>query len=133
MKMTQWIDRHCKNLVRPISKPAKLDPFVIDTGDAEPIKISPQPYSPLDLDKIKEFINKGVKNSIIQESESLWSMPIVLASKPDGGTHVCMDYRTLNRITKKDMYPLPRIDEAFSQFHGARCFTTLNLLSGYWQ
>jgi len=133
MKMTQWIDRHCKNLVRPIGKPAKLDPFVIDTGDAEPIKISPRPYSPLDLDKIKEFIDNGVKNGIIQESESPWSAPIVLASKPDGGTHVCVDYRALNRITKKDAYPLPCIDESFSQFHGARFFTTLDLLSGYWQ
>ena len=132
MKMTQWIDRHCKNLVRPIGKPAKLDPFVIDTGDAEPIKISLRPYSPLDLDKIKEFIDNGMKNGIIQESESPWSAAIVLASKPDGGTRVCMDYRALNHITKKDAYPLPCIDESFSQFHSARFFTTLDLLSGYW-
>src|SRR2546423_14430712 len=111
MKMTQWIDRHCKNLVQPIGKPAKLDPFVIDTGDAEPIKISRRPYSPLNLDKIKEFIDNGVKNSIIQESESLRSTPIILASKLDGGTCVCVNYRALNCITKKDMSPLPRIDE----------------------
>ena len=44
-----------------------------------------------------------------------------------------MNYRALNRITKKDAYPLPHIDESFSQFHGARFFMTLDLLSGYWQ
>ena len=113
-KLTKWIERHCANLLRPIGKPAKLEPFVIDTGDAEPIKISPRPYSPVDLDKIKEFIDNGVKNGIIHESESPWSAPIVLAAKPDGGTRVCVDYRALNRITKKDAYPLPRIDESFS-------------------
>ena len=68
--MLEWIKKHHKNLLRPISKPAKLEPFVIDTRDAEPIKISPRPYSPIDLDKIKEFINEGVKNSIIRESKS---------------------------------------------------------------
>ena len=84
--MLDWIKKHHKDLLRPIGKPAKLEPFVIDTGDAEPIKISPRPYSPVDLDKIKEFIDNGVKNGIIRESESPWSAPIVLAAKPDGGT-----------------------------------------------
>jgi hypothetical protein len=132
-QMTKWITRHCDNLLRPVGKPAKLEPFPIDTGDAEPIKISPRPYPPADLEKIKEFIDNGVKNSIIRESESPWSAPIVLVAKPDGGTRVCVGYRALNRITKKDAYPLPRIDESFSQFRGARFFTTLDLLSGYWQ
>ena len=49
----------------PPEKLAKLKPFVIDTGDAEPIKISPCPYSPVDLKKIKEFIDENIKNSII--------------------------------------------------------------------
>ena len=132
-KMLKWITIHKKNLLRKIGEPAKLEPFIINTGDAEPIKISPRPYSPLDLEKIKEFIDEGIKNGIIQESESPWSAPIVLAMKADGTTRVCVDYRALNRVTKKDAYPLPRIDESFSLFHGARFFTILDLLSGYWQ
>ena len=132
-KIMKWIGIHKKNLLRKIGEPAKLEPFVIDTGDAEPIKISPRPYSPLDLEKIKAFIDEGIKNGIIQESESPWSAPIVLAAKADGTTRVCVDYRALNRVTKKDAYPIPRIDESFSLFHGARFFTILDLLSGYWQ
>src|SRR5579859_7287815 len=132
-RMLKWITIHKNNLLQKIGKPAKLEPFVIDTGDAEPIKISPRPYSPFDLEKIKEFIDEGIKNGIIQESESPWSAPIVLAMKTDGTTRVCVDYRALNRVTKKDAYPIPRIDESFSLFHGARFFTILDLLSGYWQ
>lgn len=132
-KMMKWIETKHKNLLRSVGKPAKLEPFVIDTGDAEPIKISPRPYSPVDLQKIKEFINENLENGIIRESDSPWSAPIVLAIKADGTTRVCVDYRALNRVTKKDAYPLPRIDESFSQFHGARYFTTLDLKSGYWQ
>ena len=125
-KMIKWIKMHCEGLLRPIGKPAKLEPFVIDTGDAELIKIGPRPYSPMDLTKIKEFVDEGLLNGIIHESESPWSAPIVFASKADGGTHVCVDYRALNRITKKDAYSLPCIDESFSQFHRARFFATLD-------
>jgi Reverse transcriptase (RNA-dependent DNA polymerase) len=132
-KMIQWIGIHKKNLLRKIGRPAKLDPFVINTGDAEPIKISPRPYSPLDLEKIKEFVDEGIKNGIIQESESPWSAPIVLAMKADGTTRVCVDYRGLNSVTKKDAYPISRMDELFSRFNGSQYYSILDMLSGYWQ
>ena len=113
--------------------PANLEPFKIDTGDAEPIKVPGRPYSPLDLEKIKDFIDENIANGIIKESEAPWSAPLVLATKADGTTRVCVDYRALNRVTKKDAYPLPRMDESFQKFHGARFFTILDLKSGYWQ
>src|SRR5579859_3201012 len=132
-RMQKWIKRHCSNLLRPVGTPANLEPFKIDTGDAEPIKVPGRPYSPLDLEKIKEFIDENIANGIIKESESPWSAPLVLAAKADGTTRVCVDYRALNRVTKKDAYPLPRMDESFQKFHGARFFTILDLRSGYWQ
>lgn len=132
-KMMKWIETQKQNLLRKIGKPADLEPFVINTGDAEPIKIGPRPYSPLDLEKIREFVDEGIKNGIIEESESPWSAPIVLAMKADGTTRVCVDYRGLNSVTKKDAYPIPRMDESFSRFHGARFFSLLDMLSGYWQ
>ena len=57
----------------------------------------------------------------------------MLATKPNGGTRVYVDYRALNRITEKDAHPLPRIDESFLYFSGAKYFTSLDLRSGYWQ
>jgi hypothetical protein len=65
-KMLDWIKKHHEKLLRKIGKPAKVELFVIDTGDTEAIKISPRPYSSVDLDKIKTFIDEGIKNGIIK-------------------------------------------------------------------
>ena len=132
-RLLRWIKRHCPNLLRDIGRPANLEPFNIDTSDQPPIKINPRPYSPVDLAKIKEFIDENLKNGVISESDSPWSFPIVLAAKPGGGTRVCIDYRALNRITRKDAHPLPRIDESLLRFYGMKYFTHIDLRSGYWQ
>ena len=83
-KILRWIKRKCPDLLREIGRPANLEPFHIDTGDAKPINIRPRSHSPLDLEKIKEFIEENLKNGVISESESPWSTPLVLAKKPDG-------------------------------------------------
>ena len=132
-RLLRWIKRRCPELLRNIGRPAKLEPFGIDTDQHPPIKINPRPYSPLDLVKIKEFVDENLKNGVISESESPWSFPIVLAAKPGGGTRICIDYRALNHITKKDAHPLPRIDESLLRFHGMKYFTHIDLRSGYWQ
>ncbi|KZR96510.1 Uncharacterized protein APZ42_009111, partial [Daphnia magna] len=69
----------------------------------------------------------------IRYSQSPWASPVVLVEKKKGEIRFCVDYRKLNGITKKDSFPMPRIDETLDKLYGKIFFTTLNLASGYWQ
>ena len=70
---------------------------------------------------------------VIRPSVSPWSSPIVPVTKPDGCTRFCIDFRKVNSVTKKDAYPLPRIEETLNALGGSKYFTTIDLQSGYWQ
>jgi hypothetical protein len=73
------------------------------------------------------------KNGLVEPSYSPWSSPPLLVKKKDGTWRFCVDYRELNNVTKKDKYPLPRIDDALDPLGKSRYFTTLDLACGYWQ
>nr|VZI51219.1 unnamed protein product [Spirometra erinaceieuropaei] len=74
-----------------------------------------------------------LSRNIIRPSQSPWSSPIVLVKKKDGSMRLCIDYRKLNAVTKKDSFPLPRIDTTLDAIAGNIMFSTLDLASGYWQ
>ena len=105
----------------------------IHTGDAAPIKQRPR-RTPISFKgeeekEIKSMLEKGV----IRESSSPWSSPVVLVRKKDGTTRFCVDYRRLNEVTRKDSYPLPRMEDCFDTLTGSKFFSTMDLASGYWQ
>ena len=72
-----------------------------------------------------------LEEGIIEPSNSPWSAPIVLVRKKDGSFRYCIDYRLLNKVTVGDAYPIPRV--SFDVLQGSRWFSTLDLMSGYWQ
>ena len=74
-----------------------------------------------------------MRNGIVRKSRSPWASPVVLADKSDGTKRFCVDYRRLNACTKKDRYPLPRVDDSLDILSGKKYFTSLDLMSGYWQ
>ena len=78
------------------------------------------------------MIDQMQKQGIVQPSKSRWASQVVLVPKKDGSLCFCVDYRKLNSITRKDVHSLPRVDDIFDTFNGARYFTFLDLASGYW-
>jgi len=89
--------------------------------------------TPIMNDLIDQECQKLLEQNVIRESFSPWSSPVVLAWKKDGSIRFCVDYRKVNAVTKKDKYPLPRIDEAFDALAKAKFFSTIDLTSGYHQ
>jgi Reverse transcriptase (RNA-dependent DNA polymerase)/Retroviral aspartyl protease len=78
-------------------------------------------------------VERMLKAGVIEPATSEWASPVVLITKKDGETRFCVDYRRLNAVTKKDSYPLPRMDECLDSLGEAGIFTTLDCNSGYWQ
>ncbi|GJR55067.1 putative reverse transcriptase domain-containing protein [Tanacetum coccineum] len=77
------------------------------------------------------LIMLGVFNIVIGISS--WGAPILFVKKKDGSMRMCIDYRELNKVTVKNIYPLPRIDDPFDQLQGAKWFSKIDLRSGYHQ
>ena len=105
----------------------------IDTGSTRPIRCNPRKLSPKKIKIQQELVDKMLEEGQIEHSVSAWSAPTVLVTKKDGTTRFCVDYRRLNNSTKKDTFPLPRIDDSLNSLSGQAWFSTLDLASGYWQ
>jgi len=105
----------------------------VDTGDARPIK-QPVRRPPIHWRETAEIeLQKMLDSDVIEPSNSPWASPVVLVKKKDGTARYCIDYRRLNAVTRKDSYPLPRIDDSLDALGKAKYFSTLDLASGYWQ
>ena len=105
----------------------------IDTGDAKPRAFPPRRVSAEKRAAIQKEMDTMKAAGVIRPSRSPWAAPVVLAAKKDGGVRFCVDYRELNKLTKRDVYPLPRIDDTVDALNGAKYLTAFDMLSGYWQ
>ncbi|GJX69754.1 putative reverse transcriptase domain-containing protein [Tanacetum coccineum] len=100
---------------------------------AEPISKAPYRMAPVELKELKEQLQEMLENGFIRPSVSPWGAPVLFVKKKDGSMCLCIDYRELNRITIRNRYPLPRIDDLFDQLQGAKYFSKIDLRSGYHQ
>lgn len=105
----------------------------VDTGSHAPLRQRPYRVSPTERRTIEDHVTDMLQRGVIRPSKSPWASPVVLVKKKDGSIRFCVDYRRLNTITRKDVYPLPRIDDALDCLQGAEFFSSLDLRSGYWQ
>ena len=99
----------------------------IETGDSPPIKQHARREPYLQRAKITLLIKEMLDRGVIAPSSSPWASPIVLVRKPDGSPRFCVDYRKLNFVTVKDVFPLPRIDDLLDRLGQALVYGTLDL------
>jgi hypothetical protein len=105
----------------------------INTEDNPPVSMRTRRTPEALKSTVWETLRNMLAIEVIRISSSPYAAGIVMALKKDGTLRLCIDYRLLNKITIKDKFPLPRIDDTIDALYGARYFSTLDLLSGYWQ
>ncbi|XP_072078032.1 uncharacterized protein [Arachis hypogaea] len=98
-----------------------------------PISVAPYRMAPLELTELKNQLEELLQKGFIQPSASPWGAPVLFVKKKDGSMRLCVDYRQLNKITVKNKYPLPRIDDLMDQLQSATVFSKIDLRSGYHQ
>ena len=100
---------------------------------AEPHRDTYRRFPPPKREAADEQVQALLDDGVIEPSQSPFASAIVLVKKSDGSWRLCIDFRRLNAITKKDAFPLPRIDEALEKLGNARYFSTLDMGSAFWQ
>ena len=105
----------------------------INVEGQRPVKQAYRPMPPVKQQEVNKEVHSMLEKNIIEPSYSPWASPVVLVTKKDGTTRFCVDYRRLNALTRKDAFPLPRIQDVLGTMGGARYFCTMDLASGYWQ
>ena len=106
---------------------------IIELLDEEPFKEKFWWIAPALLDEVREHLQEMLDGGAIHPSQSPWCNAMVLVWKKDGGLRFCIDFQRLNSRTRKDSYPLPRMQEMMESMVGAQFFSTMDLKSGSWQ
>jgi hypothetical protein len=120
--------------VLPGLPPERQVEFHIDlTPGAAPIARAPYRLAPTEMKEMMSQLQELLEKGFIRPSSSPWGAPVLFVKKKDGTMRMCIDYRELNKVTVKNKYPLPRIDDLFDQLQGAGCFSKIDLRSGYHQ
>ncbi|RVW98888.1 Transposon Ty3-G Gag-Pol polyprotein [Vitis vinifera] len=108
--------------------------FTIDlVPGTGPMSKAPYRMAPVELKELKVQLQELLDKGFIRPSVSPWGAPVLFVKKKDGSMRLCIDYRELNKVTVRNKYPLPRIDDLFDQLQGACVFSKIDLRSGYHQ
>ncbi|GJX27527.1 putative reverse transcriptase domain-containing protein [Tanacetum coccineum] len=114
--------------------PARPVEFQIDLiPGAAPVARAPYRLAPSEMKELSEQLQELSDKGFIRPSSSPWGAPVLFVKKKDGSFRMCIDYRELNKLTVKNRYPLPRIDDLFDQLQGSNIYSKIDLRSGYHQ
>ncbi|GJZ23242.1 putative reverse transcriptase domain-containing protein [Tanacetum coccineum] len=115
----------------PLARPVE---FQIDLiPGATPVARAPYRLAPSEMKELSEQLQELSDKGFIRPSSSPWGAPVLFVKKKDGSFRMCIDYRELNKLTVKNRYPLPRIDDLFDQLQGSSIYSKIDLRSGYHQ
>ena len=98
-----------------------------------PISMTPLRMAPVELQELRVQLKELLDKRFIRPSTSPWGAPVLFTKKKGKTLRLCIDYRQLNRVTIKNRYPLPRIDDLFDQLRGSRVYPKIDLRTGYHQ
>ena len=105
--------------------------MTINTDNSDPVSQKPYPMAVKSYQWIKEEIEKLLATKVICSSRSSWLAPITIVPKGDGGKQLVINYRALNKVTRKFTWPMLKVEDIFSKLNGAKYVTTLDLRAGY--
>ncbi|KAJ0509396.1 putative nucleotidyltransferase, Ribonuclease H [Helianthus annuus] len=98
-----------------------------------PVAKAPYRLAPSEMQELSTQLQELLEKGFIRPSFSPWGAPVLFVKKKDGSFRMCIDYRELNKLTIKNRYPLPRIDDLFDQLQGSSFYSKIDLRSGYHQ
>nr|GEU65040.1 retrotransposon protein, putative, Ty3-gypsy subclass [Tanacetum cinerariifolium] len=114
--------------------PTRQVEFQIDlVPSAAPVAWAPYLLAPSEMKELSDQLKKLVGKGFIRPSSSPWGAPVLFVKKKDGSFRMCIHYQELNKLTVKNRYPLPRIDDLFDQLQGSSVYSKIDLRSGYHQ
>ncbi|GJX18840.1 putative reverse transcriptase domain-containing protein [Tanacetum coccineum] len=114
--------------------PVRQVEFQIDLiPGAAPLARAPYRLAPSKMQELSDQLLELADRGFIRPSTLPWGAPVLFVKKKDGSFRMCIDYRELNKLTIKNRYPLPRIDDLFDQLQGSSVYSKINLRSGYHQ
>ncbi|GJX07946.1 putative reverse transcriptase domain-containing protein [Tanacetum coccineum] len=131
-KAQEYMAKGCQDLPGlPLARPVE---FQIDLiPGAAPVARAPYRLAPSEMKELSEQLQELSDKGFIRPSSSPWGAPVLFVKKKDGSFRMCIDYRELNKLTVKNRYPLPRIDDLFDQLQGSSIYSKIDLRSRYHQ
>ena len=126
------LQRHSKIFSKTLGK-TPVTEHAINTGNSLPVKVPPRPIPFHFADQVHKQLHEMAEEGIIRPSSSPWCAPAVYIPKANGEIRICVDFVQLNKITKKDSYPVPRADGPQQKLANKKVFSKIDLRSAYWQ
>lgn len=132
-RLNELLDKIIPTMPKDFSKAVTLTQHAIDAPRDKAVKQRMYRRSPVVIAALHAEVDRMLEGGIIERSSSDWASPPVMVPKPNGTYRFCVDYRELNKVTRKDAYPLPRMDSILDKLHEAVYLTTLDMSAAYHQ